>query len=86
MCTQILGVGQFNRKIKDCPPPLPHTPSTPPVRQHHQLIIAPQATLRPTGGVPGKVGLHLTTYVCFVFFSLFFFNVFLRFFILYKDL
>lgn len=63
------------KKKKDCPPPLPHTP---PVQQQHQLILAPQATLRPTGGVPGKVGLHLTTYVCFVFFSLCYPKIFNR--------
>lgn len=55
-----------NNKKKGCPTPLPQTPSTPTVRQRHQLTLAPQATLRLTGGVPGKVGLHQTTYVCFV--------------------
>lgn len=54
---------------KDCPHLLLHTPSTPPVQQQHQLTLAPQATLRLTGGVPGKVGLHQTTYVCSVFFT-----------------
>nr|KAF7429350.1 hypothetical protein H0235_005748 [Vespula pensylvanica] len=39
---------------KDCPNLLPNTPSTPPVQQQHQLTLAPQATLRLTGGVPGK--------------------------------
>ena len=52
---------------KDCPSPLPRTPSLP-VQHQHQLILAPQATLRLTGGVPGKVGLHQTTYVCSVYF------------------
>lgn len=51
---------------KDCPHLLLHTPSTP--VQQHQLTLTPQATLRLTGGVPGKVGLHQTTYVCSVFF------------------
>lgn len=55
---------------KDCPHLLLHTPSTPPVQQQHQLTLTPQATLRLTGGVPGKVGLHQTTYVCSVFFLL----------------
>lgn len=53
---------------KDCPHRPLHTPSTPPVQQQHQLTLAPQATLRLTGGVPGKVGLHQTTYVCSVYF------------------
>lgn len=61
---------------KDCPPPLPRTRSTPPVQQQ-QLILAPQATLRLTGGVPGKVGLHQTTYVCFVYSYIFSHSVFL---------
>uniref|UniRef100_A0A6V7KM79 Uncharacterized protein n=1 Tax=Bracon brevicornis TaxID=1563983 RepID=A0A6V7KM79_9HYME len=51
---------------KDCPTPLLITRSTRTIRQRHQLTLAPQATLRLTGGVPGKVGLHQTTYVCFV--------------------
>lgn len=53
---------------KDCPHHPLHTPSTPPVQQQHQLTLAPQATLRLTGGAPGKVGLHQTTYVCSVYF------------------
>lgn len=58
-----IGVGH-----KNCPHLLLHTPSTPPVQQQHQLTLTPQATLRLTGGFPGKVGLHQTTYVCSVIF------------------
>lgn len=68
-CLAIQTVKSTGVGHKGCPHLLLHTPSTPPVQQH-QLTLTPQATLRLTGGVPGKVGLHQTTYVCSVFFLL----------------
>lgn len=67
-CLAIQSVKSPGVGHKDCPLLPPHTRSSPPVQQPHQLTLAPQATLRPTGGVPGKVGLHQTTYVCSVYF------------------
>ncbi|KAF7402521.1 hypothetical protein HZH66_004788 [Vespula vulgaris] len=54
---------------KDCPNLLPNTRSTPPVQQQHQLTLAPQATLRLTGGVPGKT-FHLIVAVTYIPISL----------------